>query len=174
MNHIGTPSFTCPTFVQRNTLSIHPPACIPRTESIPSRLNFVVFLPTYKTCIQLVFLRPTRHTCIPLTFRPSAIFITFLLSKQKPRENVSQRWFLVFAYFSQRRLTYYRSPTDTSTPNAATSPASQPVCKTATSRIACLAEDTSTPLVIAAFWLLFHGGLLTTCSSPHRMQVPTV
>lgn len=151
MSHIGTSSFTCPTLVQPNPFRIHlqVDACPPRTEFIQSHLNFVAFL-LIRHAIRLIFPRPTLRHLHPLAHRPLAIFI-FCSEKSRPRENVSQRWFSVFAYFSQRCLTCYRSSTDVSTPPAAISWLCRPVCKTATSLIACSAEDTNTPSVSAVF-----------------------
>ena len=89
----------------------------------------------------------------------------------KPRENVPQRWFFVFVYFSQRRLTNFRSSTDASTPPAVISSVCRPACKTATGRIACSAGGTSTPLVSTVFRTPTSVIYSPLVFSRHRMQV---
>ena len=119
-----------------------------RVYSVAPELRCV---PPYKThTVRLICPRPTLHTCIP-SHLDHSLSLSSLSQKPRPRENVSQRWFSVFVYFSQRRLTYYRSSTDATTLPANISSVCRPVCKTATSQIACSADDTSTPLVSAVF-----------------------
>ena len=121
---------------------------MPTTKRVYSVAPELRCIPPYKTRHPSDLSSTHSAHLHPLALGPLAIFI-FYFEKPNPRENVPQRWFSVFAYFSQRRLTNYRSSTDASTPLAAISWLCRPVCKTATSRIACSAGGTNTPLVSA-------------------------
>ena len=139
-----------------------------RVYSVAPELRCV---PPYKThTVRLICPRPTLHTCIP-SHLDHSLSLSSLSQKPRPRENVSQRWFSVFVYFSQRRLTNFRSSTDASTPPAVISSVCRPACKTATGRIACSAGDTSTPLVSTVFRTPTSVIYSPLVFSRHRMQV---
>lgn len=94
--------------------------CMYTTNRVYSVAPELRCIPPYKTRHLFDFSSTHLAHLHPFSPIPLTIFISYS-QKPEPRENVSQRWFSVFAYFSQRRLTFYRSSTDVSTPPAATS-----------------------------------------------------
>jgi len=125
--------------------------CMYTTNRVYSVAPGLRCVPPYKTRHPSCF-SSTRSAHLHSLARTSPdILLPPTPKNQKPCENVSQRWFFVFVYFSQRRLTNYRSSTDASTPPAAISSVCRPACKTATGRIACSAGGTSTLSVSTVF-----------------------
>lgn len=139
-----------PTFIQPNPSHIHlqVDACTPRN-GVYSVAPGLRCIPPYKTRHPPGFSSTHSAQLHPLALSPLDIFITLHSQKLRPCENVSQRWFSVFVFFSQQRLTEYRLSTDAFMKPAVISLLCRAVCKTVTGQIACSAGGTSTPSVNA-------------------------